>query len=275
VNATLPGCCNFLGIYDPNGTLIGQSGTSLGLDSNWHLTLPATGTYTILIDPYSTTTGSVTLTLSSEINAGTIVADGSSVTGTINRVGQRARMTFDGTAGQIVSLGVNATLPGCCNFLGIYNPDGSLLDQSGVSLTLDSNWHLTLPATGTYTILIDPYSTTTGSVTLTLSSEVNGGAVTINGSSVPITISRVGQRARLTFDGTATQQATVRLTGNSMGSVNVALFKPDGSQLTSSTSGAASFNLSTQTLPATGTYTILVDPASTNTGGINVAVTSP
>jgi hypothetical protein len=60
-----------------------------------------------------------------------------------------------------------------------------------------------------------------------------------------------------------------------MGSVNVALFKPDGSQLTSSTSGAASFNLSTQTLPATGTYTILVDPASTNTGGINVAVTSP
>jgi hypothetical protein len=275
VNATLPGCCNFLGIYDPNGTLIGQSGTSLGLDSNWHLTLPATGTYTILIDPYSTTTGSVTLTLSSEVNAGTIVADGSSVTGTINRVGQRARMTFDGTAGQIVSLGVNATLPGCCNFLGIYNPDGSLLDQSGVSLTLDSNWHLTLPATGTYTILIDPYSTTTGSVTLTLSSEVNGGAVTINGSSVPITISRVGQRARLTFDGTATQQATVRLTGNSMGSVNVALFKPDGSQLTSSTSGAASFNLSTQTLPATGTYTILVDPASTNTGGINVAVTSP
>jgi YD repeat-containing protein len=275
VNATLPGCCNFLGIYDPNGVLIAQSGVSLGLDSNWHLTLPATGTYTIVIDPFSTTTGSVTLTLSSEVNAGTIVADGSSVTATINRVGQRARMTFDGTAGQIVSLGVNATLPGCCNFLGIYDPNGTLIGQSGTSLGLDSNWHLTLPATGTYTILIDPYSTTTGSVTLTLSSEVNGGAVTINGSSVPITISRVGQRARLTFDGTATQQATVRLTGNSMGSVNVALFKPDGSQLTSSTSGAASFNLSTQTLPATGTYTILVDPASTNTGGINVAVTSP
>jgi uncharacterized membrane protein affecting hemolysin expression len=276
VNATLPGCCNFLGIYDPAGTLIGQSGVSLGLDSNWHLTLPTTGTYTILIDPYSTTTGSVTLTLSSEVNAGTIVADGSSVTATITRVGQRARMTFSGTDGQIVSLGVNSlTLPGCCNFLGIYDPNGTLIGQSGVSLELANNWHLSLSATGTYSIIIDPYSTTTGSVTLTLSSEVNGGAVTINGSSVPIAISRVGQRARLTFDGTATQQATVRLTSNSMGSVNVALLNLDGNPLTSSTSSAGSFSLSTQTLPATGTYTILVDPASTNTGSINVAVTSP
>jgi hypothetical protein len=59
-----------------------------------------------------------------------------------------------------------------------------------------------------------------------------------------------------------------------MGSVTVALLQ-DETSLTSSTSSAGSFNLSTQTLPATGTYTILVDPAITNTGSINVAVTSP
>jgi hypothetical protein len=146
---------------------------------------------------------------------------------------------------------------------------------SNNSITTDTNNHMVLPVTGTYSIVIDPGSTSTGSATLTLSSEINGGSLTINGASAPITISRVGQRTRLTFAGTASQQATVRLTSNSMGTVTVSLFKPDGSQLTASTSSAGSFNLSTQTLPTSGTYTILVDPASTNTGSINVAVTSP
>jgi hypothetical protein len=55
----------------------------------------------------------------------------------------------------------------------------------------------------------------------------------------------------------------------------VRLLKPDGSQLTSSTSGSANFNLATQVLPTTGTYTIVVDPSSNNTGSVNVAVTNP
>jgi hypothetical protein len=233
-----------------------------------------TGTYTILIDPDSTSTGSVTLTLSSELNAGTVLVDGASATATISRVGQRARMTFDGTAGQIVSLGINSTTLQFWSTLTVYKPDGSVL-VSNNSITTDTNNHMVLPVTGTYSIVIDPGSTSTGSATLTLSSEINGGSLTINGASAPITISRVGQRTRLTFAGTASQQATVRLTSNSMGTVTVSLFKPDGSQLTASTSSAGSFNLSTQTLPTSGTYTILVDPASTNTGSINVAVTSP
>jgi lipid-binding SYLF domain-containing protein len=108
-----------------------------------------------------------------------------------------------------------------------------------------------------------------------LSEEINAGSITVNGASVTVSISRVGQRAYLTFDGNSGQQITVRLTSNSMGSVTVSLLKPDGTQLTSSTSSASSFNLTTQTLPTTGTYTILVDPAGTNTGSMNVAVTNP
>jgi hypothetical protein len=65
------------------------------------------------------------------------------------------------------------------------------------------------------------------------------------------------------------------VTGNTMGSVTVTLLKPDGSQLTSSTSSSGSFDLATQTLPTTGTYTIGVDPSSLNTGTMNVSVTSP
>jgi hypothetical protein len=45
--------------------------------------------------------------------------------------------------------------------------------------------------------------------------------------------------------------------------------------MTSSFTSASSFNLTTQTLPANGTYTITIDPDSFNTGSMNVSVTNP
>jgi YD repeat-containing protein len=273
VNAVTPGSGNDLYVFNPDGsTLTWTSNTTT--NTNFHMTLPATGTYTLMLDIDGTNTGSASLTLSSEVNAGTIVIDGASATITTTRVGQRGYLTFSGTAGQKVSLGVNAITPTSLNDLYVLNPDGSTLTWTS-NTTPNTNFHMTLPATGTYTFMLDIDGTNTGNATLTLSSEVDGGTVTTKGPSVPITISRVGQRARLTFGGTASQQAIVRLTGNSMGSVTVSLLKPDGTQLTWSTSSAASFDLSMQTLPTTGTYTILVDPASTNTGSINVAVIIP
>jgi hypothetical protein len=95
--------------------------------------------------------------------------------------------------------------------------------------------------------------------------------LSINGASLPLTIPRPGQRARLTFTGTASQQVTVQMTGNTLGSVSVSLLKPDTSTLTSTTSSAANFNLATQTLPTTGTYTVLINPSGTNTGSLTVA----
>jgi hypothetical protein len=45
--------------------------------------------------------------------------------------------------------------------------------------------------------------------------------------------------------------------------------------LTSQQHFVGSFNLSTQTLPVTGTYTIVIDPSDANIGSIVVSVTSP
>ena len=142
--------------------------------------VPDGGEWVRMLDPRST--GSVTLTLSSEMNAGSVLVDGASATATISRVGQRARMTFDGTAGQIVSLGINSTTLQFWSTLTVYKPDGSVL-VSNNSITTDTNNHMVLPVTGTYSIVIDPGSTSTGSATLTLSSEINGGSLTINGAS--------------------------------------------------------------------------------------------
>lgn len=124
---------------------------------------------------------------------------------------------------------------------------------------------------------MDPVSTVTGSLTLTLYDVPAdpSTSITIGGSSATLTTTTPGQNAQATFSGTSGQQVTVRLTSNSMGSTTVKLLKPDGSQLTSATSSASSFNLATQALPTTGTYTITIDPGGTSVGSITVSVTSP
>ena len=45
--------------------------------------------------------------------------------------------------------------------------------------------------------------------------------------------------------------------------------------LTSNATSSSNFNLATQTLATSGTYTIVIDPSSTNAGSINLGVTSP
>jgi hypothetical protein len=129
------------------------------------MTLPVTGTYTILFDPTGTSTGSATVTLTSQLDAGTIAIDGASVTVTTARVGQRALLRFAGTAGQIVGLGVNSSTFSNLNMY-IYKPDGTQLTWSGAGT--GTNFDMTLPVTGTYTILFDPNGMSTGSVIVTL-----------------------------------------------------------------------------------------------------------
>jgi hypothetical protein len=130
---------------------------------------------------------------------------------------------------------------------------------------------------GNYEVLLNPASDNIGSATVTLydvPADVTG-TLTIGGGSVGVTITTPGQNGALTFSGTSGQQATVRITNNTIGSITVTLLKPDGTQLTQSVFSAGTYNLATQTLPTTGTYTIKLDPTGDNTGSINVSVTSP
>jgi hypothetical protein len=100
------------------------------------------------------------------------------------------------------------------------------------------------------------------------------GTLVINDPATPVSLT-ISQVAQLTFAGTQGQQVTVRLTGNTMGYTSVVLKKPDGSTLTSTATSGTNFNLSTQTLPTTGTYTVWIDPSGAVTGSINVRVTNP
>lgn len=264
-------------IKKPDGTnLVSNPSVSTGGAFFDAVTLSATGTYTISIDPANAFTGSMTLTLYDVVDlAGTITPGGSAVTVPITVLGQNASYTFSGTQDQLISLRMTSVTI-ASSTVTIKKPDGTNLSTLTVGTGGGFIDRTSLPTTGTYTILVDPATTNTGNMTLTLYDVADvTGSITVNGSALPVTISYPGQQAAITFSGTASQLVTVRVTGNTSSTITVKLMKPDGTQQATTTSSAASFNMAQQTLATAGTYTIIIDPNSTNSGSLNISVTNP
>jgi hypothetical protein len=133
----------------------------------------------------------------------------------------------------------------------------------------------TLAATGTYTVFIDPQGSYTGSVSLSVNNDADlTGAITIGGSSVPVTLVP-GEKAYLTLSGTAGQPITVQFSGNTINPVAATLLDPNNNSVTSTYTGSASFSLQTSSLPSSGTYTIKIDPQGSSSGSMTVTVTTP
>ena len=248
------------------------------------ITLPTTGTYTVLTVVAATgNTNSLALTLYNvppDVTA-TMTVGGSPLTVSTSAVGQNAKITFPGSLGQRVSLALSnssyTTTPG----VGISGPGLNSVGGAAPPLVIDPP--ITLPQSGPYTILLQPVSQANGSggsITLNLynvPADV-AGSVTINGAALPVAITGPGQNAQITFNGTANQSVTVQLTGDTICQVLVKLLPPGGGPnnwLQEGYSCGGNFSLPSQTLSSTGTYTILVDPQGTATGNISVAVTSP
>jgi len=242
----------------PNGTTLlpKTTFTSSGRDINVPI-LPLTGTYTIQVHPLSPNTGSVTLILSEDLT-GSIAINGS-VTVDIPSIAQRAWITFTGTAGQRLGLGItNVTY--ASGDVHILKPDGTTLlgtttfTASGRDVNVPK-----LPTTGTYTIQVNPQYPNTGSVTLILSEDLTG-SIAINGS-VTVNIPSIAQRAWLTFTGTAGQRLGLGITGVTYAKGDVHILKPDGTTLLGQTNFTSSGrDVNVPKLPTTGTYTIQVNP---------------
>jgi hypothetical protein len=272
-----PGPNHLVRVYSPNGTVLASrsSGISKVLAEPGYL--PLTGTYTISIDPALTGTGTTTVKLYSVpadiTGTFTPVSAGDSETVTTTTPGQNGIHTFSGTSGQRIAMKVSN---GPSGTVSIVDPAESTIASR--SITAVSTWvePTTLAATGTFKVFTDYLEYRTGSVTTTLYDVPadTTGTVTVNGTAVAVPLS-AGQNGGLTFSGTNGQLITVVLTGNAFGQVEIKLVKPDGSVLATKTSSSTNFNMNQQTLPSTGTYTVVVDPSQWNTGTINVAVTNP
>ena len=164
-------CCGAnISIKNPDGssllspTLVGVSGGFIDTK-----TLPQSGTYTIFIDPRTTATGSVTITLydvPADIT-GTITPGGAAATVTTTTPGQNAKLTFSGTSGTSHTLTISAVC--CTTRVTVLRPDSTVLKGPSAFGVAGGTMSFMLPVTGTYSIVVDPQGSATGSVTLALS----------------------------------------------------------------------------------------------------------
>jgi IPT/TIG domain len=256
-------------VFHPNGTQMAlmysdNNGRDIQLES-----LPVTGTYTIRLAQVGFSTGTKPITLSQDLILGSIVVGGASVPVNITRPGQRARLTFAGTAGQRLTLG----FPGASFFdaITVTKPDGTTFATSPGNTDL-SIVMPPLPTTGTYGILVDPRYADTRNMTLTLSEEVSGSLV-VDGSALPLTLARVGQVARVTFSATAGQRLNLAVTNANL-SAALTILKPDGTTWVPPTTVSNGTGIDTVPVPATGTYTIVIDPGATVTGSLTLTLSA-
>jgi YD repeat-containing protein len=208
-------------------------------------------------------------------------AEGQAQAITITNPGQIGLVIFDGVAGQEIS--VNITGVSGSGYVDLFNPDGTNLYHSA-SFTNSGTFNVVpiLSQTGTYQFMLSDVGAGSESATINLYNVPPNaaGSLTINGSSATLTTTTPGQNAQATFSGSATQSVTVHVTNSTLsGNGTVQLISTDGVTVLTYAylNGSPNFNLSSVTLPNTGTYTILVNtiPSGPITGNITLTVTNP
>jgi RHS repeat-associated protein len=283
-NSTFPGCVGmWINILNPDGSNL-ASQLEFPCNSAFAnpVTLPTTGTYTLIFSPLNGATGTVNFDLWEFQNLTGTITFGTPTPVTISYPGQFDQLSFSGAAGQVVSAQIsNSTYSYCADVIvNILNPDGSTLTSQFEGLCGGTTFvsPVTLPTAGTYTLVIAPVNGATGSATFTLWGFQNVTGMLTSGTPVPVSIELPGQNEQLTFSGIAGQVASVQISpstsnGNCLSGA-ITLLNPNGSTLASWAAciGGPQF-FGPLTLPTTGTYTLLLVPFGGATGSSTVELT--
>ncbi|WP_232041832.1 hypothetical protein [Ralstonia wenshanensis] len=254
-------------------TTLANCGNFTAPGNSCNLTLPSSGTYTVVVTPSSANTALTgNLTLSNDA-AATLVPNAPVTTFATTRAGQNARYTFSATAGQNLSLAWSgATFAGPSSNLSVVDPQGNTVASAwyiGSANQPSGVFQLTnLQKSGTYTVFMDPYQATTGQIGLQLLAPASG-TLTVDGPSLAIN-QVAGATGRYSFAGTAGQTLGLGLdtlvTTPSGGYASVAVVAPDKvTTLANCGNFTAPGNSCNLTLPSDGTYTVVVTPSSAST----------
>jgi hypothetical protein len=124
------------------------------------------GAYTLSVDPIAQATGHLTLTLYDVPPdvTGSLTLNGGGRTVALGVPGMNARLTFSGAAGQHVTVRLSADSIASAK-LSILRPGGTTLAGPVTRGLSGGSLAATLPVAGVYTILIDPVTYRTGTVT--------------------------------------------------------------------------------------------------------------
>ncbi|SBT46045.1 pre-peptidase C-terminal domain-containing protein [Micromonospora narathiwatensis] len=263
----------------PDGTSIvsnSSCGTSCFLDVT---TLPADGTYTVLVDGRASAVGALTVRVydvPADRTAST-TPGGAAVTVTTTVPGQNAVVSFPATAGQVVTVNLSAgAFGGGSVTVALRAPNGSTVTSTSSCATSCSFSSVSLAAAGTYTVLVDPVAAAVGSLTVQVFDVPPDATVSTTPGGDPVTVTTTvpGQKGVVSFPGTAGQRILIQGTGGTYGTYNATAVvrKPDGSNLIGSTYCGGSCIFDTTVLPVDGTYSLLLTPAGSYTGALTVRV---
>ncbi|MFF7717534.1 RHS repeat-associated core domain-containing protein [Streptomyces sp. NPDC007988] len=267
-----------LQVRAPNGSAVGSSFTvPANSSAEWDsAALPATGTYTVVIDPQAVQTGNVKLTLSRPASIGQLSPTAAPAAVSLTRPGQNAEATFQADAGADVSLGITANTFPSTVYVSVLAPSGTTVADVSSSLTADTIGMTDLPETGTYRVVIDPYQGSSGTLALSLSSDVLT-PLAADGPSVAATITRPGQRIRAEFTAPATTSLGLAATPNTMPQLTDIRLVPEGG--TATFAGSFSKNeddvVYITGLTAGKKYTLLLTPDYAATGSVTLWLSTP
>ncbi|WP_344136373.1 hypothetical protein [Luedemannella flava] len=250
--------------------------TTAGASAAVVVTPDAVGThvlYVVAIDAAGNQSTSATYTfrVSAASATGTLTLDGTPLTLTTTVSGQQATATFNATTGQRISLGLSDNSMGHGVSVKLLGPDGSIVaSASGIPESGTFIDATAVPATGAYTIVVDPADDAVGHITIRAYTVVDQALTTEIGDTPTATsITTPGQNATWTFQGTAGQRVALDLTTTATG-MRLSITKPDGTLLKTAWHLNGSSFIDPETLPNTGEYTLTVDPDGPYTGPIGI-----
>lgn len=161
------------------------------------------------------------------------VALGGNINVTLANPNKIGLVVFDGTVGQRISVTTSAgTFPSCGADITVYSPAGTSIGTACIGATGFIDVPAALPANGTYTILIDPRSTNTGSVNLTINTFSDASASLVLGTPSTITLTQPGQNAYLTFSGTRGQRVSLQASNVTIANSTISIYNPSLGPLT-------------------------------------------
>jgi hypothetical protein len=237
--------------------------------------LPTSGTYTVRVDPRGVGSGSISPTMRSlGLTAKPIVPDGPPVTAEVVRAGGSAKLTFSGTQGQRMSVTADSTTIQS-GTIALLAPDGTRLQEDPLAAGDESMLDpVSFPATGSYTILVSAAAGKSGTTSVRLhdvSSDVFATLPAV-GSAVPVTLTKPGQNAILSFSAEPNTVARLMLTDSTVAGGTLTVRNANGDPVASSSFDAGGTALDTAALAAGGNYTLLVDPRRSNTGTFSASL---
>ena len=198
--------------------------------------------------------------------SGRLVADGSTTTVTLSTANKIAIELFDGVAGQYLTLGLSNNSVASVT-ITVIDPDGNTVVSATASSSTPAIQLPELPDTGTYSIVIDP-GANTGSLAVSVAPPLTGSLI-IGGVTLPLSISPAGRRALVTFNGTAGQYVTLSISAVTLSGGTLTIINPNGTTLISGSTNAGALR---PLLPATGTYTVFLNPAGAVGGNITLGL---